>query len=164
MTCDLIVGSGWPFGAEFLTGDERADVVVNYSEKLSGPIDYEVSRDGLFCAADPAISSPFLGKKMELVSLQLVPEPFGSLDQAIDPVSYTHLDVYKRQVTLSRLSTKENPVLVQRTRKYGYRFPAATNELKDAGPNIQDYQWQYPIPLQVIEANSGANFPQNEGY
>lgn len=30
MTCDLIVGSGWPFGAEFLTGDERADVVVNY--------------------------------------------------------------------------------------------------------------------------------------
>ena len=32
MTCDLIVGSGWPFGAEFLTGDERADVVVNYSE------------------------------------------------------------------------------------------------------------------------------------
>ena len=84
MTCDLIVGSGWPFGAEFLTGDERADVVVNYSEKLSGPIDYEVSRDGLFCAADPAISSPFLGKKMELVSLQLVPEPFGSLDQAID--------------------------------------------------------------------------------
>ena len=69
-----------------------------------------------------------------------------------------------RAVTLSRLSTKENPVLVQRTRKYGYRFPAATNELKDAGPNIQDYQWQYPIPLQVIEANSGANFPQNEGY
>ena len=69
-----------------------------------------------------------------------------------------------RVVTLSRLSTKENPILVQRTRKYGYRFPAATNELKDAGPNIQDYQWQYPIPLQVIEANSGANFPQNEGY
>lgn len=84
MTCDLIVGSGWPFGGEFLRGDERADIVVNYSEKLEGPIDYEVSRDGLFCAADPAISSPFIGKKMELLSLQLVPEPFGSLDQTID--------------------------------------------------------------------------------
>lgn len=69
MTCDLIVGSGWPFGAEFLKGDERADVVVNYSEKLSGPIDYEVSRDGLFCAADPCYQfSFFLKKKMELVS------------------------------------------------------------------------------------------------
>ncbi len=84
MTCDLIVGSGWPFGAEYLTGDERADVVVNYSEKLEGPIDYEASLDGLFTAANPDISSPFLGKKMELMSLQLVPEPFGSLDQAIN--------------------------------------------------------------------------------
>lgn len=84
MTCDLIVGSGWPFGAEILTGDERADIVVNYSEKLTGPIDYEVSRDGMCCAADPNISSPFPGRKMELLSLQLVPEPFGSLDQAID--------------------------------------------------------------------------------
>ena len=69
-----------------------------------------------------------------------------------------------RAVTLSRLSTKENPILVQRTRKYGYRFPAATNELKDAGPNIQDYQWQYPIPIQQIEANSAGKFRQKEGY
>ena len=70
-----------------------------------------------------------------------------------------------RAVTLSRLSTKENPVLVQRVRKYGYRFPAASNEeLKGKGPNIQDYQWVYPIPYQVVEANSGADFPQNEGY
>lgn len=83
MTCDLIVGSGWPFGAEFLRGDERADILVNYSKKLEGPIDFEISRDGLFCAADPAISSPFIGKKMELLSLQLVPEPFDNLDQAI---------------------------------------------------------------------------------
>ena len=66
MTCDLIVGSGWPFGAEILTGDERADIVVNYSEKLTGPIDYEVSRDGMCCAADPDISSPFPGRKMKI--------------------------------------------------------------------------------------------------
>lgn len=87
MTCDLIVGSGWPFGAEFLTGDERADIMVNYSEKLEGPIDYEVSEDGLFCAADPGISSPFPGRKMELISLQLVPEPFSDLSQAINLMS-----------------------------------------------------------------------------
>jgi len=84
MTCDLIVGSGWPFGGEFLNDDERAQVVVNYSTKLTGPIDYEISRDGIFCGANPDISSPFPGRKMELMSLQLVPEPFGSLDQAID--------------------------------------------------------------------------------
>lgn len=28
LTCDLIVGSGWPFGAEYLTGDERASVMT----------------------------------------------------------------------------------------------------------------------------------------
>ncbi|MDD3062484.1 MAG: glycosyl hydrolase [Massilibacteroides sp.] len=84
MTCDLIVGSGWPFGGEFLTDDERADIIINYSEKLEGPLDYEVSEDGLFCAANPSISSPFIGRTMELLSLQLVPEPFGNLDQIID--------------------------------------------------------------------------------
>ena len=26
MTCDLLVGSGWPFGAEFLEEDERAQI------------------------------------------------------------------------------------------------------------------------------------------
>lgn len=84
MTCDLLVGSGWPFGAEFLTGDERADIIVNYSEELEGPIDYEISEDGLFCSANPAISSPFIGRTMELLSLQLAPEPFEKLNQAID--------------------------------------------------------------------------------
>lgn len=84
MTCDLLVGSGWPFGAEFLKGDERADIVVNYSEKLDGPIDYEVSEDGLFSTATPAISSPFIGRTMQLLSLQLVPEPFDNLNQVID--------------------------------------------------------------------------------
>jgi hypothetical protein len=84
ITCDLLVGSGWPFGAEYLRGDERADVVTNYSEALTGPIDYEISEDGIFSTASPAISSPFIGRTMELMSLQLVPEPFNSLDQVID--------------------------------------------------------------------------------
>lgn len=98
MTSDLIVGSGWPFGAEYLKGDERADIMVNYSEPLSGPIDFEASDDGLFGAADPAISSPFIGRKMELVGLYLVPEPFERLDQAIDVKSKGVDGTYKFKV------------------------------------------------------------------
>ena len=98
MTSVLIVGSGWPFGAEYLEGEERADIVVNYSQKLSGPIDFEASDDGLFGAADPAISSPFIGRKMELISLYLVPEPFNSLDQAIDVKSKANNGVHKFKV------------------------------------------------------------------
>ena len=98
MTSDLIVGSGWPFGAEYLTGDERADIMVNYSEKLVGPIDFEASDDGWFANADPNISSPFIGRKMELVSLYLVPEPFNELSQAIDIKAKGVDGVYKFKI------------------------------------------------------------------
>src|SRR5579872_554095 len=48
LTCDLIVGSGWPFGAEYLRGEERSQVVVIATHKLEGPLDYEVSSFDLF--------------------------------------------------------------------------------------------------------------------
>ncbi len=37
MACDLLVGSGWPFGGEFLEENERAQIVVNYAEPVTGP-------------------------------------------------------------------------------------------------------------------------------
>ena len=43
MTCDMIVGSGWPFGAEWLEGEERAQAVVIGAKRVEGPLDYEVS-------------------------------------------------------------------------------------------------------------------------
>ncbi len=58
MTCDLIVGSGWPFGAEYLEGEERAQIVVIAIKKVRGPVDYEISKFEIFKEADPAVSSP----------------------------------------------------------------------------------------------------------
>jgi hypothetical protein len=84
MTCDLIVGSGWPFGAEYLQGEERSQIVVIGVKKLTGPVDYEVSRYDLYKESDPAISSPFPGRTMELLSLNLVPDPLSSMAQVID--------------------------------------------------------------------------------
>lgn len=84
MTCDLIVGSGWPFGGEFLQGDERGQVMVVGVEKLSGPQEYTTSVFSLLKEADPAISKPYSGRVPHLLSLQLVPEPLGSLGQVID--------------------------------------------------------------------------------
>ncbi|HBI86568.1 MULTISPECIES: RagB/SusD family nutrient uptake outer membrane protein [Sphingobacterium] len=65
-----------------------------------------------------------------------------------------------RLVTLSRLSSKENPVLVNRVKKYGWKFP----NLSAGRPNIQDFQWIYPVPETIISANTGAVYTQNEGY
>jgi hypothetical protein len=84
LICDLIVGSGWPFGAEWLQGDERSQIVTIAVKKLTGPLDYEISPFELLREADPAITSPFAGRRAELLSLHLVPSPLGELGQARD--------------------------------------------------------------------------------
>lgn len=84
MTCDLIVGSGWPFGAEYLKGEERAQIVVIAVKKIKGPVDYEISKFEIFREADPVISSPFPGRIMELLSLSLIPDPLTSMDEVTE--------------------------------------------------------------------------------
>ena len=84
MTCDLIVGSGWPFGAEYLEGEQRSQIVAIAVKKLTGPLDYEISEFEIFKEADPAVSSPFPGRTMELLSLYLVPDPLEGMDQVVD--------------------------------------------------------------------------------
>jgi len=84
MTCDLIVGSGWPFGSENIRAEDRSQIVVIAVKKITGPLDYEISEFELFKEADPAVSSPFPGRTMELLSLKLVPDPLSSLDQISD--------------------------------------------------------------------------------
>ena len=84
MTCDLIVGSGWPFGAETLKDDERAQVVIIYAEKLEGPVAFESSQFNIFKTVDPGVTDPCPGRTFEMLSLKLVPEPMSGLDQVID--------------------------------------------------------------------------------
>ena len=84
MTCDLLVGSGWPFGAETLRREERAQVVIINADKFEGPTVYETSQFNLFKAVDPDVTEPFPGRTFEILSLSLVPDPMGSLDQVID--------------------------------------------------------------------------------
>ena len=97
MTCDLIVGSGWPFGAEYLKEDERSSIVVIAVKKLSGPLDYSISKDEIFIEANPEVSSPWDGRKYDLLSLSLVPVPLMSTDQILDlsyRVSSDYIDLF----------------------------------------------------------------------
>ncbi|TDO23889.1 glycosyl hydrolase [Pedobacter duraquae] len=81
MTCDLLAGTGFPFGAPFLTGDERAQVVVVGVKKLQGPMTTEISLFDLFKEADPATLSPYTGRKMELLELKIVPDSLVNMNQ-----------------------------------------------------------------------------------
>jgi hypothetical protein len=84
LTCDLIVGSGWPFGAEWLEGEERSQIVVMGAKKLDGPLEYEASLFDLFKTADPNISSPFPGRMVEMLSVQLTPAIINSREDVKD--------------------------------------------------------------------------------
>ncbi len=83
MTCDLLVGSGWPFGAEFLNEDERAQIVVNYAETVTGPTTLTIIRDSICEKAMPKVSSPYKGNTKELMSLKLYPNPATSINDGI---------------------------------------------------------------------------------
>ncbi len=84
LTCDLIVGSGWPFGAEYLEGEERAQIILIGTKKLEGAMDYEASVFDLLKEADPAVSSPYARRKIDILSVKLVPDPLNNLDEAKD--------------------------------------------------------------------------------
>ena len=83
MTCDLLVGSGWPFGAEFLKEDERAQIVVNYAETVTGPTTLTIIRDSLCAKAMPKVSSPYKGNTKELMLLKLYPNPASNVKDGI---------------------------------------------------------------------------------
>jgi hypothetical protein len=84
LTCDLIVGSGWPFGAEYLEREERSQMMVVSVLKLDGPQYFEVSPFAIFSECDPAVTSPFPGRTMELLSAHLAPALIERMDQVTD--------------------------------------------------------------------------------
>ena len=78
---------------------------------------------------------------------------------------------------------KTSNTLYERVRKYGMSWNNATDQVnQDFGrqkttltktdgtttvrwiPNIKPYNYQQPIPDDVIKSNSGAEYPQNYGY
>ena len=83
MTCDLLVGTGFPCGAEFLEGEERSQIVVIAVKKLEGPLTTEISVFDLLKEADPATSSPYTGRTVEILEVKLVPDPLTNIDQVI---------------------------------------------------------------------------------
>ena len=112
-----------------------------------------------------------------------------NIDYILDERTRELLGEEHRSLTLNRLSVNPNctyisdcyPVqdettsntLYERVRKYGYGFPNLTGsdqprEWDEAGkryiPNIHPYNYQQPIPTQVIDANISVEYKQNTGY
>jgi len=84
ITCDLIVGSGWPFGSEKLPRDERASVMLTYAVDVEGGSEIEMSKFHIFKAIDPGVSVVNERRTCELVSACMAPNPINDLSQAVD--------------------------------------------------------------------------------
>jgi len=84
MTCDIIVGSGWPFGAEFLTGDERSQLLTVASQKIKGPGKKTLRVADLLKEASPVDLSKYAGAVSELHALCLSPVQMDTFTSPID--------------------------------------------------------------------------------
>ncbi|MDR1455018.1 MAG: hypothetical protein LBJ01_05140 [Tannerella sp.] len=72
LICDIIVGSGWPFGAELLKGDERSHLLTIASRKVKGAGSVRIETADIEKEAAPQISSRGKGDS-EIESLCLAP-------------------------------------------------------------------------------------------
>ena len=84
MYCDLIIGSGWPFGAESLPKDERAEVLLTYAREVPAGEPLEISLFHIYKEIDPGVTIVNPRRTPELVSIYLAPDPMNGLEDAID--------------------------------------------------------------------------------
>ncbi len=71
ITCDIIVGSGWPFGGEFLEKEEQIQLLALGTRKLKGNTQYKIKKEELVNEMDFLLTRK-TGTK-ELFELRLAP-------------------------------------------------------------------------------------------
>jgi hypothetical protein len=85
MLADLIVGSGWPFGGEFLAEDETIQRIIINKIPCTGGYHFDDDLVGLYKKAVAALSHSYeAAKSYEMVFLRLVPADVQSVSEIID--------------------------------------------------------------------------------
>ncbi|MDR1601485.1 MAG: hypothetical protein LBS42_03555 [Tannerella sp.] len=88
ITCDIIVGSGWPFGAEYLEREEQSQLLTIASREVKGKGRVSLEVAELLKDAAPTIHSGYSGATSELYSLWLAPIQMDTFAPAL-PVPFT---------------------------------------------------------------------------
>jgi len=70
--CDIIVGSGWPFGAEIIEGEDRSQLMTLTSKKISGPGKITLKTEDVIKDAKPHVNE-YKGADFDLYALALAP-------------------------------------------------------------------------------------------
>ena len=86
MGCDLLVGTGWPWGTEETPYNERAQVMLVYAASVewTGDKPFVITKQQIFDAVNPKVTEPNPERKFELVDIFLVADTINSIDQRIN--------------------------------------------------------------------------------
>ncbi|RLD91403.1 MAG: glycoside hydrolase family 2, partial [Bacteroidetes bacterium] len=87
MICDMIVGSGWPFGGEFLNKEDQSQMVTIETIDLEGGQSYHFKIDELVDRVDPEIHSRNKTVYRELQMARLLPKVSRDFVEGEDLVS-----------------------------------------------------------------------------
>ena len=89
MIADMIVGSGWPFGGEFVQPDETIQRVIGHKIRLTNFRQINVDRDSLIHLAHQANSRPNEEEPFsnEILFISLMPANLRDLSEVVDLTS-----------------------------------------------------------------------------
>ena len=84
MICDMIVGSGWPFGGEFLKKEEQSQMVTIQTINLKGGKNYNFRVKELLDKVDPKVHSKNKAVYKDLVMARLLPKKATEFTEGIN--------------------------------------------------------------------------------
>ena len=93
MICDMIVGSGWPFGGEFLKKEDQSQMVTIGTVDLEGNRKYRFDVKELLDKVDPAVHSRNETVYKDMLMVRLVPKQAGGFTKGTELRSEIENDI-----------------------------------------------------------------------
>jgi len=84
MICDIIMGSGWPFGGEFLSKDQQTQMMALGTKNVTGPQTLQLKRTELLTIVDPPVSFKNKNAYKDLTFMRLAPAALSDVAQAVN--------------------------------------------------------------------------------
>jgi hypothetical protein len=81
ITCDMIVGSGWPFGGEFVAQEDRSQIMLLGTKNLEGNQKYSLTKKELLDAVNAP--SNYEHKVKDLFMLRLAPSEMNTFTPGV---------------------------------------------------------------------------------
>lgn len=84
IVCDILVGSGFPFGGEFLPREDQTVLMALGTMELTGPRTITLTKEELENNVNPPIGFKYKNPLKELAAVRLVPKELAGLHQVKD--------------------------------------------------------------------------------